>query len=185
MNVQPTRLPGVLVIEPRVFRDDRGFFLETWSQARYADLGLPAGFVQDNLSESAEGVLRGLHLQCPSSQAKLVSVVAGEVFDVAVDVRWGSPTFGRWAGAWLSAANHRQFFVPPGYAHGFLVTTGPATVSYKCDVYYVPSEELTIRWDDPDLGIDWPLPSPRLSPKDLSGLLLRDISRERLPRYQG
>lgn len=185
MNVIPTRLPGVMVIEPRVFNDARGHFLETWSQERYSEFGLPTGFVQDNLSVSAAGVLRGLHLQSPSSQAKLVSVIAGEVFDVAVDVRRGSPTYKMWAGATLSGENHRQFFVPAGFAHGFVVTSDGATVCYKCDAYYAPAEELTLRWDDPELAIDWPVRVPTLSPKDEGGLWLRDVPLDRLPRFEG
>ncbi|MCA1685411.1 MAG: dTDP-4-dehydrorhamnose 3,5-epimerase [Planctomycetia bacterium] len=185
MNVIETDLPGVVIIEPRVFRDPRGYFLETWNQARYGAAGFPTGMVQDNVSYSAGGVLRGLHLQSPSSQAKLIAVLAGEVFDVAVDVRVGSPTFGRWAGALLSPENHRQLFIPAGFAHGFVVTGGGASVSYKCDAYYAPNDELTVLWNDPELGIDWPVHDPILSAKDQGGRPLREIPEARLPRYTG
>jgi dTDP-4-dehydrorhamnose 3,5-epimerase len=185
MNVTPTRLPEILLIEPRIFRDPRGYFLETWGEARYAEAGLGAGFIQDNLSCSAAGVLRGLHLQWPTAQAKLIAVVAGAVYDVAVDVRVGSPRFGRWVGATLSADDHRQLYIPEGFAHGFVVTKGPAVVCYKVNAPYAPADELTVAWDDPDLGIDWPIPSPLLSPKDREGRRLRDIPAERLPRYAG
>jgi dTDP-4-dehydrorhamnose 3,5-epimerase len=186
MNVIPTRLPGVLLIEPKLYRDDRGYFLETWNEARYVAAGIPSGFVQDNISISAPGVLRGLHLQAPSCQSKLVGALAGAVWDVAVDVRLGSPTFGRWMGALLSADDHRQLFLPAGFAHGFVVLgETAATVAYKCDAFYAPKEELTILWNDPELGIDWPLSAPTLSPKDATGLRLRDVPPERLPRYPG
>ncbi len=183
MKISETRLPGVLVIEPRIFRDVRGYFLETWSHARYAEAGIPDAFVQDNLSHSAPRVLRGLHLQAPSAQAKLVSVLAGAIFDVAVDVRVGAPTFGQWVGLDLSADDHRQLYLPQGFAHGFVVTAGPAVVTYKVNVPYAPADELTIAWDDPDLAITWPVASPILSGKDREGRRLRDIPLDRLPRY--
>jgi dTDP-4-dehydrorhamnose 3,5-epimerase len=183
MNVTPTRLPEILVIEPRIFRDPRGYFLEMWSQARYAEAGLGATFVQDNLSSSALGVLRGLHLQWPTAQAKLIAVASGAIYDVAVDVRVGSPTFGQWVAETLSADDHRQLYIPEGFAHGFLVTEGPAIVCYKVNAPYAPADELTVAWDDPDLGIDWPLPEPFLSSKDREGRRLRDIPADRLPRY--
>jgi dTDP-4-dehydrorhamnose 3,5-epimerase len=186
MNVIPTELPGVVVIEPRVFRDARGYFFETWHGPRYAEAGLPAAFLQDNLSVSAPGVLRGLHLQWPTAQAKLVTVLAGEVWDVAVDVRRGSPTFGRWVGLTLSADDHRQVYIPEGFAHGFVVTGGgDATVSYKVNAPYAPGDELTVVWDDPDLAIAWPVSAPTLSPKDREGRRLRDIPADRLPVYTG
>ena len=185
MNIVPTRLPGVVLIEPRIFRDARGYFFEVWSQERYDRAGLPTGFLQDNLSTSAPGVLRGLHLQAPEVQAKIVWVVAGSVFDVAVDVRTGSPTFGQWVGATLLAADHRQLVIPAGFAHGFVVTDGPATVCYKVNAPYTPGDELTVAWNDPDLGIDWPEADPVLSPKDAEGLRLRDIPPGRLPVYAG
>ena len=185
MNVIPTLLPGAVIIEPKVFGDSRGYFLETWNQSRYAEAGLPATFVQDNLSFSAQGVLRGLHLQVPTSQAKLVSVLIGEVFDVAVDVRVGSPTFGQWIGVTLSAENRRQFFVPEGFAHGFAVTSETALFAYKCTNDYAPKDELTVLWNDPEIGIKWPLSAPTLSAKDQQGLRLSEIPRERLPKYAG
>jgi dTDP-4-dehydrorhamnose 3,5-epimerase len=185
MKVIPTRLPGVLILEPKVFRDTRGYFLETWHRDRYAEAGLPAGFVQDNVSFSAKGVLRGLHLQHPSAQAKLITVLEGEIFDVAVDVRVGSPTFGRWAGEVLSSENRRQFFIPEGFAHGFLVSGDHALVCYKCNTFYAPGTELTILWNDPDLAIVWPVTDPTLSAKDREGLRLSEIPPERLPRYAG
>ena len=184
MNVIPTELPGAVIIEPKLYRDSRGYFLETWNEARYAREGLPPAFVQDNLSSSAPGVLRGLHLQTPGSQGKLVSVLAGEVFDVALDVRLGSPTFGKWVGVTLSAADHRQFFIPRGFAHGFVVTGGPAVFAYKCDAPYSPKDEMTVLWDDPDLGIAWPVRDPVLSAKDREGLRLRDVPEDRLPKYE-
>lgn len=188
MNVIPTPLAGVVVIEPKLYCDARGYFFEMWNQARYAEARITAGsgFLQDNVSVSAPGVLRGLHLQWPSAQAKLVTVLAGEVFDVAVDVRHGSPTFGHWFGVTLSARDHRQIYIPEGFAHGFLVTAGEAaTVHYKVNAPYAPADELTVLWDDPDVGIEWPaaVTPPTLSPKDREGLRLRDIPPERLPRF--
>jgi dTDP-4-dehydrorhamnose 3,5-epimerase len=182
MKLVPTRLPGVWVIEPRVFRDDRGYFLETWNEASYAAAGLPAAFVQDNLSFSRRGVLRGLHYQHPSAQGKLITLLEGEVFDVAVDIRPDSPTFRQWVGVVLSAENHRQCYVPPGFAHGFVVTSEAARVSYKCTDFYQPRDEGSILWNDPDLAIDWPVRAATLSPKDLSAPRLRDVPAERLPR---
>src|SRR5690606_16027024 len=182
MNVIETEVPGVLILEPKVFGDDRGYFFETWNQARYAELGMPGPWVQDNLSFSARGVLRGLHYQHPNGQGKLVSVLRGEVFDVAVDIRAGSPTFGKWAGVTLSASNKRQLWVPPGFAHGFVVTADDALFCYKCTEYYAPKEEGSLLWDDPDLGIAWPVDRPTLSPKDAAGLRLRDVPDDRLPR---
>ena len=185
MNVIPTRLPGVVVIEPKLYRDDRGYFLETWNQARYVAAGLPAEFVQDNVSISAPRVLRGLHLQTPSCQSKLVGALVGAIWDVAVDVRVGSSTFGQWVGTTLSAADHRQMFIPAGFAHGFVVLGDTAaTVAYKCDAFYAPKEELTVLWDDPEIGIDWPVSFPILSSKDGAGLRLRDVPPDRLSRYQ-
>jgi len=181
----PTELPGVLLIEPQVFGDDRGFFMETYHRARYAQHGIPDGLVQDNLSHSRKGVLRGLHLQWPYPQGKLVQVFSGEVFDVAVDVRRGSPTYGRWVGERLSGENKRQLWIPAGFAHGFCVTSDEALFGYKCSDFYHPEAELSLRWDDPDIGIDWPLDGePDLSPKDLDAALLHDIPAERLPLYE-
>lgn len=183
MNVIETKLPGVVIIEPKVFGDSRGFFMETWQQARYAEAGLPWQFVQDNLSYSARGVLRGLHFQHPRDQGKLVYVLQGAVFDVAVDIRRGSPTFGRWAGVELSGENKRQFYIPPGFAHGFCVTSEQALFAYKCTDFYAPAAEGSIRWDDPDIGIQWPLTEPLVSDKDQQGLYLKDMPAERLPSY--
>lgn len=184
MNLIPQILPEVILIEPAVFGDARGFFVETWSQRRYAEAGIDALFVQDNVSLSRMGILRGLHLQYPNSQGKLVQVLSGEVFDVAVDVRQGSPNFGKSTTAYLSAENHRQFWIPPGFAHGFLVTSETALFQYKCTAYYSPADELSIRWDDPDLGIEWPMKDPILSGKDSSALCLKDVPESRLPAYK-
>ncbi|MCL5779512.1 MAG: dTDP-4-dehydrorhamnose 3,5-epimerase [Firmicutes bacterium] len=183
MNVLETKLPGVLIIEPDVFGDARGYFMETWQQARYAQAGLPGHFVQDNLSFSTRGVLRGLHFQNPNAQGKLVFVLQGEVFDVAVDIRAGSPTFGQWVGVTLSSENKRQLYIPEGFAHGFCVTSETALFAYKCTDFYNPAAEGGIIWNDPDIGIDWPVEKPVLSPKDNVYPKLKDISRERLPRY--
>ncbi len=180
MNVRRCALEGLLLIEPQVFGDARGFFLESWNQRRYAEAGIGASFVQDNLSLSRRGILRGLHFQNPGGQGKLVSVLEGEVFDVAVDLRRTSPTFGRWEGARLSSQNKHQFFIPPGFAHGFVVLSETALFHYKCTDFYSPQNELTLRWNDPEVGIAWPVQNPTLSEKDGRGLLLRDIPRERL-----
>ena len=173
MQIITTPIPDVLVLEPRVFGDERGFFFESWNQREFARLGLPAHFVQDIHSKSARGILRGLHYQTQQVQGKLVRVVAGEVFDVAVDMRRGSPTLGRWAGALLSAANRRMMWIPPGFAHGFYVTADSAEFVYKCTDFYAPEHEVALRWDDPAIGIPWPLVDgqpPLLSAKDAAGL---------------
>ncbi len=183
MNVLETKLPGVLIIEPDVFGDARGYFMETWQRDRYAQAGLPIHFVQDNLSFSTRGVLRGLHFQNPNSQGKLVFVLQGEVFDVAVDIRAGSPTFGQWVGVTLSSENKRQLYIPEGFAHGFCVTSDTALFAYKCTDFYNPAAEGGIIWNDPDIGIDWPVKRPVLSEKDSVYRRLKNISRERLPRY--
>lgn len=175
MNLIPTDLPGVLLIEPKVFGDARGYFFESWHRQRYAEHGLDVDFVQDNLSLSRRGILRGLHFQNPQPQGKLVQVLQGEVFDVAVDIRLGSPTFGRWAGVTLSADHPRQFYVPEGFAHGFCVLSETALFSYKCTDYYQPQHEHSLRWDDPDLGISWPTPAPQLSAKDRDARSLREL----------
>lgn len=186
MKVLGTDIPGVLIIEPRVFGDDRGYFLESWQQQRYAQHGLPEAFVQDNQSFSGRGVLRGLHIQHPHAQGKLIQVQLGEVFDVAVDVRVGSPWFGRWAGVLLSGKNKRQLWVPEGFAHGFCVLSDEALFTYKCTDYYHPESELSVRWDDPAIGIDWPLSEPpRLSDKDRNAPVLSAIPQDSLPRYRG
>jgi dTDP-4-dehydrorhamnose 3,5-epimerase len=183
MNVRESSLPGVLVIEPRIFTDERGYFLELWNAARYRDAGIPHAFIQDNLSFSTRGVLRGLHVQQPFPQGKLVFALSGEIFDVAVDVRVGSPAFGKWFGISLSATNCRQLYIPPGLAHGFCVLSDSAHVAYKCTDRYSPQAEHAIRWDDPDIGIEWPVSVPILSPKDQSAGLLRDLDPTRLPRF--
>ncbi|MGH1440925.1 MAG: dTDP-4-dehydrorhamnose 3,5-epimerase [Cellvibrionaceae bacterium] len=167
MNVIETCLAGVVIIEPKVFGDERGFFLETFQRDRYRELaGIELDFVQDNHSRSAQGVLRGLHFQKTKPQGKLVRVVTGEVFDVAVDINPASPSYGKYASAILNDKNKRQFWVPPGYAHGFVVLSEFADFEYKCTDYYDPSDEGSLIWDDPDVGIDWPLESPTLSEKD-------------------
>jgi dTDP-4-dehydrorhamnose 3,5-epimerase len=183
MNVLTTPLPGVLVIEPKVFGDARGFFVETWQAERYAEAGLPP-FVQDNLSLSAHGVLRGLHYQEPDAQGKLVQVLEGEVFDVAVDIRMGSETFGQWHGVTLSAENKRQFYVPAGFAHGFVVTSERALFAYKCSELYRPEHDHSLRWDDPALAIEWPVDQPTLSAKDSAAPALNDISHDDLPSIE-
>ena len=183
MNIIKTKLPGVLIIEPKVFGDVREFFLETWHQSRYAANGLPANFVQDNLSFSRKGVLRGLHFQNPNSQGKLVYVLQGEVFDVAVEIRVGSPTFGQWAGVVLSGENKRQFYIPEGFAHGFCVVSETALFAYKCTKLYNPQAEYGISWKDPDININWPLDDLILSEKDKGYGRLKDVELELLPRY--
>ncbi|AVA15382.1 dTDP-4-dehydrorhamnose 3,5-epimerase [Sphingopyxis sp. MG] len=169
-------IPGPLIIEPKVFGDDRGFFLESWNRAAFADAGLDMTFVQDNHSRSSRGVLRGLHYQNPNAQGKLVRVVNGRVFDVAVDIRRSSKTFGRWIGVELSAANQRMLWVPPGFAHGFLTLEDQTDFLYKCTDFYQPTAEHCVRWDDPTLAIDWPIEGlrPELSTKDQAGKLLTE-----------
>jgi dTDP-4-dehydrorhamnose 3,5-epimerase len=182
MNVIETTIPGVLIIEPTVWGDERGYFLETYRANCYAELGIPAPFVQDNQSFSRQGVLRGLHVQHPNAQGKLIQVLSGEVFDVAVDIRRSSPTFGNWVGVTLSAENKRQLWIPAGFAHGFLVTGDHALFMYKNTAYYSPEHELSIRWNDPELGINWPLTGePELSAKDRAGVYLHDLPLDRLP----
>lgn len=177
MNVIKTKLEGCVVIEPNIFGDDRGFFLETFNTSRYADLaGITLPFVQDNHSRSSKGVLRGLHFQKTKPQGKLVRVVRGEVYDVAVDIREGSNTFGKWEGVLLSEANKKQFWVPPGFAHGFLVLSDIADFEYKCTDYYDPSDEGSILWSDPALNISWSISDPTLSDKDAKSPLLAGIA---------
>lgn len=183
MEVIETKLPGVLVIEPKVFGDERGFFMETWNEVRYREAGLPYGFVQDNLSFSGHGVLRGLHFQNPNQQGKLVYVLQGEVFDVAVDIRVGSPHFGEWTGTTLSAENKRQFYVPEGFAHGFVVTGDSALFAYKCTDRYNGPAEASVLWNDPEIGIEWPIEAPVLSEKDRGAPPLSGVPEGRLPRY--
>jgi dTDP-4-dehydrorhamnose 3,5-epimerase len=174
VKVVQAGLPGVLLIEPEVFADDRGCFLETWSAARYRDAGVPVDFVQSNLVRSRRGVLRGLHFQVERPQGKLVWAISGEILDVAVDVRRGSPTFGRWFGATLSGENHRQMFVPVGFAHGYCVLSEIAEVAYLCSDYYRPAGDRGVRWDDPAIGIAWPPGEKLLSAKDRALPLLAD-----------
>lgn len=183
MKVRNTSLPGVLLITPQTFGDVRGFFMESFSVDRYADIGIGAAFVQDNLSHSRRGVLRGLHVQHPHAQAKLVWVVEGEVFDVAVDVRVGSPTFGKWCGEYLSADDRRQLYIPAGFAHGFVVTSETAVFSYKCTDYYHPETERSLRWDDPAIGIMWPTSVVELSQKDRDAPTLSALDPMLLPRF--
>ena len=185
MRVLSTSVPGVLLIEPQVFGDARGFFMEAFSVARYAEVGIQTAFVQDNVSRSRRGVLRGIHWQHPHGQAKLVSVLEGEVFDVAVDLRAGSPTFGKWTGQLLSAENKRQLYIPAGFGHGFLVTADVALFSYKCTDYYDPWSERAILWNDPNIGIEWPVATVQLSEKDRRAARLTDIAPDLLPRYDG
>jgi len=184
LKLLPTPLPGVLLVEPRVFRDERGFFLEVWNASRFASQGLDVAFVQDNHSLSHQGTLRGLHVQLPNSQGKLIRCTEGAIFDVAVDIRRDSPTFARWFGLELSAENFRQLWVPPDFAHGFCVLSGRAQVEYKCTTFYDPAAEIAIAWDDPAIGVSWPIASPFLSPRDRTALRLEDLV-DRLPRYTG
>ncbi|GAB4480660.1 MAG: dTDP-4-dehydrorhamnose 3,5-epimerase [Erythrobacter tepidarius] len=177
MNIIETAIPGVLIIEPRVFGDARGFFMETWNAAGFAAAGLDLAFVQDNHSRSQKGVLRGLHFQNPGPQGKLVRVANGAVFDVAVDLRASSPTFGQWVGVELSAANKRMLWVPEGFAHGFLTLADDTDFLYKCTAPYAPQSEHTLAWNDPAVGIAWPLNGidPLISEKDARGLALADV----------
>jgi dTDP-4-dehydrorhamnose 3,5-epimerase len=184
MKIIKTEIEGLLILEPKVFGDERGYFLETFSEARYLDAGIQGPFVQDNLSFSRRGVLRGLHFQNPNSQGKLVSCPQGEVFDVAVDIRVGSPTFGLWVGVHLSSDNKKQFWVPAGLAHGFMVTSEVALFSYKCTDYYAPNSEHSVLWNDPDIGIQWPDFEKQLSQKDNKAKKLCDIDKAILPKYQ-
>ena len=177
MRFIPTELPEVVRIVPTVHEDARGYFMETWQARRFHDAGIDLDFVQDNFSESSKGTLRGLHFQIEQAQGKLVRVVSGEVFDVVVDMRRSSPNFGKWVGEVLSAENKHQLWVPPGFAHGFLVLSDTAMFEYKCTDYYAPEFERSVRWDDPDIGINWPLEKgeqPVLSPKDRKAPSFRD-----------
>jgi dTDP-4-dehydrorhamnose 3,5-epimerase len=170
-----TELPGVIIVEPVVFRDPRGFFLETYHQEKYRYGGIRESFVQDNHSRSGPRILRGIHAQQRRPQGKLVRASAGAIFDVAVDIRPDSPTFARWVGLELSAENFRQLYIPPGYGHAFCVLGDGAEVQYKCSEVYDPSDEITVLWSDPEIGIDWPVDQPVVSAKDTAGLLLRDL----------
>jgi dTDP-4-dehydrorhamnose 3,5-epimerase len=183
VKVTPTALPDVLLVEPKVFGDVRGYFFESYNARRYAEAGIAATFVQDNVSLSQRGVLRGLHFQHPYGQGKLAGVLRGEVFDVAVDVRRGSPTFGRWVGECLSSENKRQLYIPPGFAHGFLVTSDDALLAYKCTEYYHPETERSIRWNDARIGIEWPIAGPVLSTKDDVAVTLDAMPDQFLPAF--
>jgi dTDP-4-dehydrorhamnose 3,5-epimerase len=182
VNVDSTPLPGVLLLSPKVFGDARGFFLETFSSSRYAEIGITEPFVQDNWSRSAKHTLRGLHFQNPNAQGKLVSVVRGSVYDVVVDVRVGSPQFGKWFGCELSESSKQQLWVPPGFAHGFCVLSDEADFVYKCTQLYSPQHEAAVLWNDPALGIEWPVKEPVLSKKDAAALPLSELT-ARLPRF--
>lgn len=181
MQVTKSEIPEVLIIEPKVFGDERGFFLETFQVPRYAAQGLARPFVQDNLSRSRRGILRGLHVQNPRTQGKLVNVLRGRVLDVAVDVRRGSPTFGRHVAFELGDDTFRQLWIPRGFAHGFVVLSESADVFYRCDELYSPADEIVIRWDDPAIGIDWRTDAPTLAARDANAPLLSEI--DRLPKY--
>jgi dTDP-4-dehydrorhamnose 3,5-epimerase len=177
MLFQPCSIPDVIIIQPRIFGDDRGFFMETWHYEKFKTAGLDTVFVQDNHSKSGKGILRGLHYQIKQPQGKLVRVIQGEVFDVAVDIRKSSPTFGKWVGDYLTDENRKMLWVPEGFAHGFLVTSETAEVCYKCTDYYAPEYERSMRWDDPDINISWPLSNgalPLLSDKDRNGAWFKD-----------
>lgn len=183
MNIQTTRLPGVIIVDPLVHHDSRGVFVERYQSKTYSEHALPREFVQDNHSRSVNGTLRGMGLQLSQPQGKLVYVIEGSIFDVAVDVRVGSPSFGQWVGVELTSDNFRQLYIPPGFAHGFCVTSERADVLFKCTDYYLPGDEVTIRWNDPDIAIQWPVLSPLLSQKDADALQLKHVL-GRLPRYK-
>lgn len=180
MKIIPSKLSGVRIIEPVMFGDSRGYFLETWNAGRYAGIHGTANFVQDNISFSRRGILRGLHFQNPNAQGKLISVLGGEVYDVTVDLRRNSPTFGQWEAFSISSENRLQLFLPPGFAHGFQVVSETVLFHYKCTAFYSAADEHTLCWDDPDLGIPWPVPNPVLSARDARGKRLRDLSPEQL-----
>ncbi len=184
MQIVETSLPGVVILQPRVFADPRGFFMETYREQTLAEAGIHERFVQDNHSHSSRGVLRGLHYQLQHPQAKLCRVVRGEVLDVAVDIRAGSPHFGKWVSVVLSEENHWQLFIPKGFAHGFVVRSETADFLYKCSDYYNGPDDRGVLWNDPDIGIDWQTTGPLLSEKDLRYLPLAQIPHEQLPRYQ-
>ena len=184
MKATQTSLPGVLVVEPQVFKDPRGFFYESYNEAKYAKIGIHASFVQNNVSRSAKGVLRGLHYQWPNPQGKLVSVLDGEVYDVAVDIRRGSPTFGQWASVMLTAENNRHLWIPAGFAHGFCVLSEHATFTYQCTTLYDPAADSAICWNDADIGVDWPISQPLISDKDAKAPLLADVAADRLPPFE-
>ncbi len=182
MKTIKTKLDGALVFEPKTFADDRGFFMETWNYQRYKEAGLDVKFIQSNLSKSAQGVLRGLHFQNPNPQGKLVQILTGEVFDVAVDIRAGSKTFGQWHAEILTGDNHKQFYIPEGFAHGFCVLSETAIFSYMCTNLYDAEADTSIAWNDPKIDIDWPIKNPVLSDKDNNALTLDTINHNRLPQ---
>jgi dTDP-4-dehydrorhamnose 3,5-epimerase len=184
MKLAPKEIPDVILIEPDVHRDARGFFLETWHQRKYAEGGISGPFVQDNHSHSRRGALRGLHAQLRRPQGKLVRVVDGEVFDVAVDIRRGSPTFGKWVGDRLTGENLRQLWIPPGFAHGFYVVSERVHLEYKCTDFYDASDEIAIAWNDPEIGVRWPVSEPTLSAKDAAAPRLAEVL-DRLPTWRG
>lgn len=184
MQVTPTELPEVLLIEPKAFGDSRGFFFESYQAERYQQMGINLPFVQDNISRSSKNVLRGLHFQLQHTQGKLVGVTRGAVYDVAVDVRYGSPTFGKAVGFVLDDENHHQLYIPPGFAHGFCVLTDVVDFYYKCTDLYHPASEMGIIWNDPDLNISWPITEPILSNKDQQYSRLRDLTPEQLLKYE-
>lgn len=182
LKIIPTSLPGVVLLEPTLYADDRGWFMETYNQVRFREAGIETPFAQDNHSRSRRGVLRGLHYQEPNPQGKLVRCTSGSLFDVAVDIRRGSPHFGKWFGAELSEANRLMLWVPPGFAHGFCATSDQADLIYKCTALYDAQGDRSIAWNDPDIGIDWPVTAPLLSPKDSKAPRLKDAV---LPTFQG
>lgn len=184
MKIQETSLPGVMIIEPKLYQDTRGFFYESFQHIKYQELGIKKSFVQDNVSRSAKNVLRGLHYQLKHPQAKLVFVSRGAVLDVAVDIRRGSPTFGNWISVELNDENHRQLYIPEGFAHGFLALSDEVDFFYKCTDYYDPTSEFGIRWDDPNIGITWGITDPLLSDKDSVYPLLNQLSPQQLPLYE-
>jgi dTDP-4-dehydrorhamnose 3,5-epimerase len=184
VKVETTAIPGVLLVEPSVHGDERGFFLETWHEPRYREAGIAGPFVQDNHSRSSRGILRGLHAQAPHWQGKLVRCVSGEVWDVAVDVRFGSPAFGQHVAVELSERNFKQLWVPPGLLHGFCALSDSAEIEYKCTDLYVAEDDFSVRWDDPELAVPWPIEEPLLSDKDRNAPLLAQV-RDRLMRFEG
>jgi dTDP-4-dehydrorhamnose 3,5-epimerase len=185
MKIEQLAIPDVLLLSPRVFGDDRGYFIETFSERGFAATGVSERFVQDNVSYSRCGTLRGLHLQNPNGQGKLVMALTGRVFDVAVDLRVGSPHFGKWVGAELSEESHQQLYIPPGFGHGFCVVSETAHFAYKCTAFYDPSSEMSVRYDDPAIGIDWPVQDPLLSPKDAAAPTLEELlASGRLPTFR-
>lgn len=183
MRVVASALPGVVVVEPLVHQDSRGLFFESFHQVKFSEAGIRAQFVQTNVSRSAKGVLRGLHYQWPHPQGKLVNVLEGEVYDVAVDIRRGSPTFGQWVGVVLTSDNHRHLWIPEGFAHGFCVLSEYATFTYQCTTFYDPTADASIRWNDGQISVDWPVSNPLISDKDAKAPYLADVTANRLPTF--